>query len=346
MAKKITMEYIANKLGISKNTVSLALRNMPGVSMQTRKLVCNMAKQFGYEYKKNLRNNVLGKNSLHNNICLILSKDTASSEGFFSHIQYGIESEARKNNLNTILHCFDEKNEKFETPLSIKNNMVAGIVTLGKVSKKTASNIIKLNLPLVMIDHYFDDLKSDYVLTDNQSGGYLAAEHLIKLGHRNIGFSGNTNASNSFFDRFEGFKKAIKDHGFTLDESLCITQKSMAELINNGVEAVVLELKKLPKLPSAFFCCNDIEAVSVIKALTAMGISVPKDISVIGFDNIESSRSFFPELTTMHISKERMGERAVKKLVSKIKNEESFQEKILMPATLVVRQSTAVLKNA
>jgi len=95
MAKKVTMEDIAKKVGMSKNTVSLALRNMPGINAQTRKLIFETAKQLGYEYKKNSSQNSSSDTS-YKNICLIFSKDTHKSEGFFSYIQYGVESEAKK----------------------------------------------------------------------------------------------------------------------------------------------------------------------------------------------------------------------------------------------------------
>ncbi|HOQ00396.1 MAG TPA: LacI family DNA-binding transcriptional regulator [Acetivibrio clariflavus] len=89
------MEDIAKKVGMSKNTVSLALRNMPGINAQTRKLIFETAKQLGYEYKKNSSQNSSSDTS-YKNICLIFSKDTHKSEGFFSYIQYGVESEAKK----------------------------------------------------------------------------------------------------------------------------------------------------------------------------------------------------------------------------------------------------------
>ena len=90
MAKKVTMEFIAQKLGITKNTVSLALRNMPGVSQKTRNEILQMAEKYGYKYKKPINNNGCSKTE---SICLMLSNHIRNSVGFFSFIQYGIESE-------------------------------------------------------------------------------------------------------------------------------------------------------------------------------------------------------------------------------------------------------------
>ncbi|AEV70597.1 LacI family DNA-binding transcriptional regulator [Acetivibrio clariflavus] len=338
MAKKVTMEDIAKKVGMSKNTVSLALRNMPGINAQTRKLIFETAKQLGYEYKKNSSQNSSSDTS-YKNICLIFSKDTHKSEGFFSYIQYGVESEAKKNNLNIIIYCYDENKEEFETPLSIKEGLISGIITLGRISKKTLTSILKFNLPLVIIDHYFDDLICNYVLTDNISGAYLATEYLIKLGHKDIGFSGDISAASSFYDRFQGYVKALDQYSIPYNKSFCITDKCLYEYKKDSIQRVIDEIKKIPKLPTAFFCCNDIEAITLINALKSINLSVPDDISVIGFDNIELSKNITPELTTMHISKEAMGERAVKLLLERMANPNSLCEKILLPTMFVERNS-------
>ncbi|MDQ2086861.1 LacI family DNA-binding transcriptional regulator [Herbivorax sp. ANBcel31] len=333
MNKKVTMESIANELGITKNTVSLALRNMPGVSEKTRRLVIKTAQQNGYKYKNSLDtvNNCKAKN-----ICLMLSDDTRSSVDFFSFIQYGIESKAKENNLNTILHCFDEKKD-FEVPLCIKDGIISGIITLGRLSPKTLKSIIALDVPLVVIDHFFDDVKASYILSDNVSGGYIATEHLINSGHREIGFCGNIFSSSSFFDRYLGYLKALTQYKIDVNPLYSITDTCMAEMSSHKM--IIEKLEEFPSFPTAMFCCNDIEAISIIKALSLMGISVPDDISIIGFDDIELSKNISPELTTMHICKELLGERAVKKLTLQMTKTDYTKEKILLPANLVERQS-------
>jgi len=313
MAKKVTMEFIANQLGITKNTVSLALRNMPGVSEKTRKEILRTAEKYGYIYKKSNSKNSKS-NSRTGSICLMLSNDTKNSVGFFSFIQYGVESEGKRNGLNTILYCFDD-NKEFQPPVCIRDGIVSGIITLGRISRKTVSSIISLNLPLVIVDDFFDDIKASYVLTDNLSGGYTATEYLIKSGHRSIGFFGDIFASPSFFDRYMGYLKAHVQYNLHVNSSFSIIDKNMAVLLHEGVDKVVDELKKIPQLPTAMFCCNDVEAIALYKAFSVMGISVPDDISIIGFDDIESSTSVSPELTTMHINKEAMGSARLKNLL-------------------------------
>jgi LacI family transcriptional regulator len=341
MAKKVTMEFIAQKLGITKNTVSLALRNMPGVSQKTRNEIRQMAEKYGYKYKKPANSNGCSKTE---SICLMLSNNIRNSVGFFSFIQYGIESEAKRNNLNTILYYFDDDKE-FVPPMCIKDGIVSGIVTLGPISKKTVTSILDLNLPVVIIDDFFDDIKASYILTDNLSGGYLATEYLIESGHREIGFLGNIFAAPSFCDRYMGYLKAMALYQLPVNSSYSILDKNISSLFEESLDKAVKEIEKIPKLPTAFFCCNDSESIHLYKVLSSMGISVPEDISIIGFDDIESSKDVSPELTTMHIYKEAMGERAVKKLIDRINGEKLMEEKILLPTVLIKRQSVKQLQK-
>jgi DNA-binding LacI/PurR family transcriptional regulator len=118
MPKKVTMDAIALKLGISKNTVSLALRGMPGISETTRKTVEAEAESMGYNYKNKVRQQTT------RNLCLVIAKSTRDTIGFFSFIQLGIEDEAKKNNVNTIIHYYDESDEVFEIPNCVREGMI------------------------------------------------------------------------------------------------------------------------------------------------------------------------------------------------------------------------------
>ncbi len=337
MPKKVTMDSIALKLGISKNTVSLALRGMPGISETTRKTIENAAENMGYKYKSNARQQIT------RNLCLVIAKSTRDSIGFFSFIQLGIEDEAKKNNVNTIIHYYDEKDEIFEIPNCVKDGMVSGIITLGRISRRTINSIITCALPVVMVDNYFDDLVMDCVLTDNQCGGYLAAEYLINGGHKNIGFLGDIYASVSFYDRYQGYLKALKEYGLDYNPGYSVIDRKLDNLDSEEIVLIIEEMKTGAGIPTAFFCCNDAEALVILKVLLNMGISVPEEVSVMGFDDIETSRSVTPELSTMRVQKEMMGRRAVSKLLKKLDDPEEPIEKILLSANLIKRKSAKLI---
>lgn len=333
MPKKVTMDSIAMKLGISKNTVSLALRGMPGINETTRRNIEAAAESMGYRYKKSARQPGT------RNLCLVIAKATRDSIGFFSFIQLGIEDEAKKNNVNTIIHYYDESDEVFEIPNCVKEGMVSGIITLGRISRKTIDAIITYDLPVVMVDNYFDDLFMDCVLTDNQCGGYFATEHLINCGHTKIGFLGDIYASVSFYDRYQGYLKALREYGLEYKEEHSIIDRKLENVANEKITLIMEAMKSQAGLPSAFFCCNDAEALVILKVLLNMGISIPGEISIMGFDDIETSRSVTPELSTMRVQKETMGRRAVSKLLNKLDNPGEPIEKILLSANIIKRQS-------
>ncbi len=336
MAKNVSMEDLADKLGISKNTVSLALRGMPGISNQTRELILKTAREMGYEYKGTLKSST---GALSKNICLVIPKSTYESQGFFSFIQLGIEDEAKRNQFNTILHYYNENEKDFQAPLSVKAGMVSGIITLGRVSSSTICRILELGLPTVMVDHYFDDRSLDYIISDSKSGGYRATMHLIENGHKEIGFIGNIKASISFYDRYEGYLKALQCSGLPVNSSHILADESFEELNFIDPALALKALKSLPKLPTAFFCCNDAEAINLYKALSSAGLSVPGDISVIGFDNIDWAKNISPELTTLHVDKELMGRKAVQRLISLLDTPSEAPEKCIVSVELISRNS-------
>ena len=121
------------------------------------------------------------------------------------------------------------------------------------------------------------------MLTDNLCGGYVATEYLIKHGHRKIGFSGDTRQASSFYDRYYGFLKAMSDYSLHVNNPYTLIDKGLQKFLNKDIAPVVNELKSLPELPTAFFCCNDPEALALYKAFKIMGLKVPDDVSIIGY---------------------------------------------------------------
>jgi LacI family transcriptional regulator len=338
MADKVSMNSIAKRLGISKNTVSLSLRGMPGISAHTRKLVLDTAAELGYQYKPSG-----GQEESARNLCLVVPKSAQNSSDFFSLIQMGIEDEAKKNNMNTILHYYDENDDEFKTPLCIKDKIVSGIITLGRVSENTVEALSAYELPIVMADNYFNNLEVDCVLTDNHNGGYIATEFLIGKGHTQIGFFGNIDESISFYDRYMGYRKAIESRGLKVNENIA---PLIFDEIGTSDEAVI-KLKQLMSkrsFPTAFVCRNDASAIILYKALKQMNISIPGQVSVIGFDDISSAVDVSPELTTMRVNKEWMGRKAVMKLLARLIEHDGVAEKLLLAAELVERDSVRCLK--
>lgn len=333
MAEKVSMSSIAKELGVSKNTVSLALRGVPGISDSTRKLVLEKAAELGYHYKRSGRREKNAKN-----LCLVVPRSAQNSIDFFSLIQMGIEDEAKKNNMNTILHYYDEGDGEFQTPLCINDKIVSGIITLGRVSENTVKALCSYQLPIVLVDNYFDDLEIDCVLTDNQSGGYIATEYLVSNGHKDIGFFGSIDASISYYDRYMGYTKAMMRNGLPVDDSLAVFIDNDADLYEQAAGKLKL-MQSTGSFPTAFVCRNDAGAIFLYKVLKQLDILIPEKVSVIGFDDINTAADISPELTTMQVNKEWMGRKAVMKIVSLLGEPNRVTEKLLLAAKLVERNS-------
>lgn len=335
MSKKVKMEDIAKELGVSKNTVSLTLRGMPGISEETKKLIYEKANELGYKYKKsNDINNFISNTCC---ICLLVAKNTIDSANFYSSIQIGIEDEARQNGINTILYYFDEEVDSSE-PLCLANGIASAIITLGRFSLDAIKELKKYNLPIVMVDHYFENLKLDYIISDNHYGAYIAIEHLIKCGHREIGFVGDVNVSPCFLDRFLGYRSALNYYGVKFSKDLILEEQSLENLVKEDLAVASNVLaKNKANLPTSYFCCNDAEAIALIKVLSYLGKRVPEDVSIIGFDDIDLASLTTPGLTTIKVEKGLIGKKAVKRIVERLQSSNLAEEKLLISTTLIER---------
>ncbi|MGB3990912.1 MAG: LacI family DNA-binding transcriptional regulator [Acetivibrionales bacterium] len=338
MAGKVTMSTIAKKLGVSKNTVSLALRGAGGISEKTRRLVVETAAKMGYSYKS------VKKTSESRNLCIVIPKSTQASLDFFSRIQLGIEDEAKKNNINCVLHYYDEADGEPRIPACIQEGMISGIITLGRVGKNMVLKLRSTGLPVVMVDNYIHDLEIDCVLTDNYCGGYMAARHLIKNGHKNIAFFGNIKASVSFHDRYMGYRKALEESGYAIPcQSADLVDRSEHISPDEAVE-LLRSVKAGGEFPTGFVCCNDRAAIILCKALKQLGLEIPGQVSVVGFDDISAASDIEPELTTMRVRRESMGRKAVKRLMERLSGDDGIAGKLLLSAGLIERSTVRKLQ--
>jgi LacI family transcriptional regulator len=339
MAKKVTMQDIADKLNISKNSVSQALSGKPGVSEETRRLVQDVADQLGYSYSKN-RIPLKVERNTPSNIALIASEYAFSLKSFFGEIYLSIEKEVRRRGLNLFIESIDDDaKENLTLPSLLSNYEIDGILILSHISTDYVANIINTGIPTVLIDHHDPHLHVDAILTNNRFGAYTAVEHLIKLGHRDIAFIGNVDFSPSYQERLEGYLLAFDKYGMKPNQDFIFknakeTQAEMTKFFDH-----------LPKLPTAWFCVNDGHGFLVTSTLQQKGFAVPKDVSVCSFDNGQLSQISTPKITTMGIDLNYFGKKAVEQLCWRIDHKEEPIHEILLPTKLIIRESTTERKK-
>ncbi|MFA5335730.1 MAG: GntR family transcriptional regulator [Candidatus Omnitrophota bacterium] len=230
------------------------------------------------------------------------------------------------------------KDERDIARWAMENN-VDGIIVIGGLDKTTVMSLYDKKFPLVLVDNEMSKPAIDSVIPDNKLGGYLAVKHLIDLGHKRIAMiRAPLQEQPASIGRLEGYREALREAGIKYDDSLVIEGYYLVE---EGYKAMEKILKKNP-LPTAVFAINDEAAMGAMKAIREKtSLSIPKDISIVGFDNIEWAALSTPPLTTVNVPKEEMGAIALKKLVDRIEGRVGIATKEVIPVDLIIRGSSA-----
>lgn len=333
MSKKVVMQDIADRLSLSKNSVSQALSGKDGVSEETRRKVIETAEAMGYRYAKKP---VEGSQTQIKTVGLIAS-DFAFSMKFFGEIYLSIEREAKNHGINLLIQSITpEMRDRLLLPSFIEDNQVDGILILSHISTPYIRKVIDQDIPAVLIDHHHPLLQTDAVLTNNRFSAYIAVKHLLDLGHTEIGILGNVEVSPSYQERWEGYLLALREHGIQPSESRMLVH------IPEEEAAISDALNSMSGQPSAWFCLNDGFAFYVSSTLRELGYRIPDDVSICGFDNSHYSQMASPKITTMEVDLRLFAHKAFEQLLWRIKHPEEAHQEILLPTHLIQRESTAI----
>lgn len=333
----MTIREIAKLAGVSPSTVSMVLNKKDGISEGTRKRVMDIIIKHGYSPKKQ-KISVKTKG----NIRFIKFKREGllveRNGDFITRVIDGVEDEARNHGFN--LSITNVSSKDFDDMIdAINREDVDGVIFLGtEFCSSDAKRLQRLKVPIVVLDNKFENRDFDAVVMDNEAGVFLAVEHLKSLGHLEIGHLGSVLTIDNFTARENGFKTALEQLGLRYNH--CYDFKLMPS-IDESFAMMTECIKKARSLPTAFFADNDIIAIGAVRALKQAGIAVPKDISVIGFDDLPICQMIDPALSTIKILKKKMGQMAVSRLIDKLKTATDEKVKILVGAKLVARESTS-----
>lgn len=336
---QITIKDIAKSLNISPSTVSRALKDHPDISPATKKAVRKLAKELDYQ---------------PNSIALSLRKSKSFTIGivipqivhhFFSTVISGIEDVAYDAGYHVMI-C--QSNESYEREVLNTQALLASRVDgmLVSVSHETNDvkhfeSIIKRGIPVVFFDRVVSSLNTSSVEVDDFGGAYRAVEYLLKSGCRRIAhLAGPENLLNSQ-NRLRGYKKALDDYGVAKNYENIITS---GLTIEEGKKACTQLIEQGP-LPDAIFAANDPLAIGAMQVLKEKNISIPDQVSVVGFSNEPLTSLIEPPMTTVEQPGFEMGQMATRLLLQEIdnKNEDQLKpEKKELKAELVIRKSTKV----
>lgn len=337
--KKTSLTDIANQLGVSKTLVSMVLNNRAtenGISEETQRRVLELAEKLNYKPNQIARGLRLGKS---HTIGLIVSD---ISNIFFAKIGRSVEDKAGSCGYNVIFSSSDENSQKESQLLQVmKDRRVDGlIISSTQVNKNEILELKNENYPFVLIDRYFTDIDTNYVVADNFEGSYQAVNHLIKLGHRKIGhitvFPDHVQCMQ---ERLSGYKKALEDNGIEFNPYL-VKDISWGNMKEN-VEMSLRELLKPPYSVSALFVTNNRLTINSIDCINNLRLRIPQDLALVSFDDIDLFRLSYPPITAVAQNEERIGAEAVKILLEEINQKGKVLPKkhILLPTKLNVRRS-------
>jgi len=323
-----TISDVAARAGVSPSTVSRVLNGRPGISEETRLKVLEAAKELGYYPAMTGRGLALGRTE---NLGFITHhRHTLNPGSFYGGVLAGVDSEARAHGF----HVLFSTNTSDRLPAMVKEQRVDGLILAGCDIPRDLIVALKAHeVPLVLVDNHLD--KVDSVFTDNVGGAREAVTHLIRLGHKKIGFVCEWFGDLSFAERFEGYKLALQEHGLPYDEKLAADGLPREE--GSGYVAMKKLLER--SIPSAVFAANDMTAAEAIRAIKETGLRVPEDIAVVGFDDGSLAPHTEPPLTTMRVFRERMGVMAAKRLLELIEDPDQPPVHTKLSTQLIVRGS-------
>ncbi|MBO8152743.1 MAG: LacI family DNA-binding transcriptional regulator [Candidatus Marinimicrobia bacterium] len=328
-----TIKDIAKKAGVSTSTVSLVINNKGYVSPETRQKVLKTIEELNYKPLHPARKLATGKTG---NIGFIIWEAHFSEvEMFYSQIFLGMEYAARDTDyyilLTTVKEDFDPKSD---LPRFLKYRDVDGVALAGRVPHSLIFYLEEQGIPFVLVDYCIPRKNFNCVLIDNFNGAYQAVEHLIKSGRRKIAFIGGSYVHPSIKERYRGYKEALIDNGVISEGDSNYLKKysylEEAETSRIIGERGAEELLNQSDPPDAIFACNDTTAMGVISAVKKLNLEIPRDISIVGFDNIPSSVFDSPKLSTVDVPKFSLGKEAFRLLL------EAIEEPLGPPQTRIV----------
>jgi len=324
----ITIKDIAKKANVSPSTVSRALNDHPRISTETKKQVQELAKSMGYVPSQAARNLVTQRSAT------IGVAVADYLDPFYVSLLASIENVALANNYDLFVSSFYRDRRREEKLFdSFYEKRLAGIIVAGSLIDEGYLSQENRSVPVVLINCFSYPFS---VSADKLAGAKMAMEYLVGLGHRRIAYVSQGKPLNTELLRLQGYRSVLRKHDIPIDDSLIVPGDGG---VIGGIKAVS-RLLDLPEKPSAIFCFNDMTAIGVMNALQKRGCQVPRDCSVVGFDDLEIATYYHPSLTTIRQPIYRLGYRATEMLLDLIRSDGEVGSEILEPE-LIVRDSTA-----
>lgn len=329
--RRITLSQIAAQLDVSTATVSLALRDNPAVSLETRKKVQALAQELGYIYNRQ----AASLRTSRTDIVGVVVHDVLNP--YFAEVFRAVEAELEAQGF-TILICNhrDEIHRQRTFVQVLQQQNADGLVICPSLGTTSADidAIVRSGTPVTVICRDVDGATAPSVRGDDFRGMYEITTHLIGQGHRTLAIAGGRRMTSAGRDRLGGFMAAMREHGLT-------PVADIPELMTMADGRKVVErLLALEPRPTAIVCFNDLVAFGVMSGLAKAGLKPGVDIAVTGYDDVDGSESWAPALTTVKNGSDEIGIQAARAIKALIEGDEPPFQRLLIPPRLEVRASS------
>ena len=307
-----------------------------GISYMTVRKVTDALVAKGILYRIQGKGTFIAERKLRN-IGFVFHKggDIDSPGPYFLPIMEGIEKRCSEGKCNLLFTIPELQAEASDFQERLLDGDVQGIISLGSVTEKFLLAVENIGLPLVLIDPARNVDNFDCVVPDNFNGAYQIAKHLLQTGYKRIGFISSFFYALASTQRLKGYKEALREVGIPYDKQLSVKAKGPFDRGKSAVKSLL----KLNNPPQAVVASTDLIAKSAIEGIKEMGLKIPDDIAVVGFDDIAEAEKMEPPLTTVRIPKKEMGEKGFERLLELAGNGKQDPKRIIMPVEVVIRES-------
>lgn len=336
----VKIKDIADRLGISSATVSMALNDRPGVNAQTRQRVMELVKELNYTgtTRKSIQNNGVISFLVYKRYGKILA-DTQ----FFADLIEAVEKAARHYDYTIALTYCTSRKELNSVIKPILAAQPEGIIILGTEMDEEDLNVFEeIDVPIVVLDSDLLGCPVDTVTIHNCDGIYKAVKYLKQQGHTDIGYLKSSFPIKNFEQRSMAFRFSMNKLNLDYDELKIFMVEPTIEGTCNDIHILLQQGITMPK---AMIADNDLIAIGALKGFLQNGLKVPDDVSLIGFDDIPMAAIFEPSLTTVNVSRKNLGYLAVEQLIWRIKNPNSPFRRSSIGTTLTIRNSVKKLNG-
>jgi LacI family transcriptional regulator len=340
MGKKPTIKDVARQAEVSIATVSFVLNKHPGevISERVKKRVWAAARALDYHPSAAAAG--LARKRTRNVAIVFYKDDDSISNQFYSFVIQGAIKEAIEKNYNLLFSYIEQTYKGYaDLPKVVQEKNAEGALFMRLVHPKMIKAIQTRGIPVVAIDHYPEIRQVNSLQIDNRAGGLIAGQHLIDLGHEKLGMLYSASDRPSIEERIEGFCAAFEKRELPFSRRSNLFQ-ARTLTFDGGHETALAVLKRKRSL-TALFCANDEMAAGAMRAAHQLGMRVPEDLSVVGFDDITMANYTDPPLTTVGVVKEHMGRRAMTRLLELVEGTDQRIKREVVPVRLVVRESTS-----